>query len=199
MPARLHTLAGLTLYRRLLPRRKVILSNRPRRTAVHPPCDMPRSERCRIRGNCLDGIALPSLAQAPVAGGAPAAGRAAPASGGSSGRSEPSNGLEPFRRPLAGLGERSKAVSEALRTVARAWASGKAEHGRRSGPGRQRASWGLGGPRGPSSQARAHGGRWIGFGGSLELEVAWSRLKASLARPRCFCDWHGRGGRAKPS
>ena len=31
---------------------------------------MPRSERCRIRGNCLDGIALPSLAQASVAGGA---------------------------------------------------------------------------------------------------------------------------------
>jgi hypothetical protein len=31
---------------------------------------MPRSERCRIRGNCLHGIALPSLAQAPVAGGA---------------------------------------------------------------------------------------------------------------------------------
>ena len=60
-----------------------------------------------------------------AAGGA--AGRAAPASGGSSGRSEPSKGLEPFRRPLAGLGERSKAVSEALRTVARAWASDKAE------------------------------------------------------------------------
>jgi hypothetical protein len=39
-----------------------------------------------------------SLAQAPAAGGAPAAGRPAPASGGSSGRSEPSNGLE--RRPL---------------------------------------------------------------------------------------------------
>jgi hypothetical protein len=58
--------------------------------------------------------------------------------GGSSGRSAPSNGLKPFRRPLAGLGERSKAVSEALRTVAKAWANW-----RRSGPGRQRASWGL--------------------------------------------------------
>jgi hypothetical protein len=43
----------------------------------------------------------------------------------SSGRSEPSNGLEPFRRPLGGLGERSKAVSEALWTVARAWATGQ--------------------------------------------------------------------------
>jgi hypothetical protein len=34
---------------------------------------MPRSERCRIRGSCLHGIALPSLTQAPVAGGAPVA------------------------------------------------------------------------------------------------------------------------------
>jgi hypothetical protein len=34
---------------------------------------MPRSERCRIRGNCLHGIALPSLAQAPAADGAPGA------------------------------------------------------------------------------------------------------------------------------
>jgi hypothetical protein len=32
---------------------------------------MPRSERGRIRGNCLDGIALLSLAQAPVAGAEP--------------------------------------------------------------------------------------------------------------------------------
>jgi hypothetical protein len=40
---------------------------RPRRTAVYPPCDMPRSERCRIRDNCLHVIALHSLAQAPVA------------------------------------------------------------------------------------------------------------------------------------
>jgi hypothetical protein len=36
---------------------------------------MPRSERCRIRGNCLHGIALPALAQAPVVDGAPGAGR----------------------------------------------------------------------------------------------------------------------------
>ena len=35
---------------------------------------MPRSERCRIRGNCVHGIALPSRAQAPVAGGAPVEG-----------------------------------------------------------------------------------------------------------------------------
>jgi hypothetical protein len=34
---------------------------------------MPRSERCRIRGNCLHGIALLSLAQGPVAAGAPGA------------------------------------------------------------------------------------------------------------------------------
>ena len=50
-----------------------------------------------------------------------------------------------------------KPVSEALRTVARAWASERT--GRRSGPGRQRASWGLGGPRGPGSQALAPSGR----------------------------------------
>jgi hypothetical protein len=64
-----------------------------------------------MRGNCLDGIALLSLAQAPVAGaalplvdfltagGAPGGPRAAHC-----GRSEPSNGLEPFRRPLGGFG-----------------------------------------------------------------------------------------------
>jgi hypothetical protein len=69
--------------------------------------------------------------------------------------SEPSNGLKPFRRLLAGLGERSKAVSEALRTVARAWARSQAvelEDDRvRAGsapPG------GLGSPRVPSSSQR---------------------------------------------
>jgi hypothetical protein len=55
--------------------------------------------------------------------------------------------LEPFRRPLAGLGGRSKAVSEALRTVARAWASDKAELEDDRGRARS-APWGLGGPRG---------------------------------------------------
>jgi hypothetical protein len=50
--------------------------------------------------------------------------------GGSWGRSEPSNGLMPFRRPLAGVGGRSKADSEALRTAARAWATDKADRGR---------------------------------------------------------------------
>lgn len=35
-------------------------------------------------------------------------------------------GLSHLRRPLAGLGERSKPVSEALTTAARAWASDKA-------------------------------------------------------------------------
>jgi hypothetical protein len=106
---------------------------------------MPRSGRCRIRGNCLDGIALLSLAQAPVAGAAPAAARASAAGGASgAGRAPPAGaapragasrrtGLSPSRRPLAVLGERSKAVSEALRTVARAWASeGRAR--RQSGP-----------------------------------------------------------------
>jgi hypothetical protein len=74
---------------------------------------MPRSERCRVRGNCLDGIALPSRGQAPAAGGPPGAGRAAPTAhrAGASRR----RGLSPSRRPL-GLGERSKAVSDSLRT-----------------------------------------------------------------------------------
>jgi hypothetical protein len=51
--------------------------------------------------------------------------------------SEPSKGLEPFRRPMVGLGERSKAVSETLRTVARAWSSdkGQALEGDRDGAG----------------------------------------------------------------
>jgi hypothetical protein len=80
-----------------------------------PPCDMPRSERGRIRGNCRQRIALPSLAQAPAAGGAPAH-RA-----GASRRT----GLSPSGDRWAGLGERSKAVSEDLRTVARAWARGR--------------------------------------------------------------------------
>ncbi len=84
LPSRQLTLAGLTLYRLLLPRGKQ--SREPPKTnrskgQAHPPCDMPRSERCRIRGNCLQGIALPSPAQAPAAGRAPGAGRAAPASG----------------------------------------------------------------------------------------------------------------------
>ena len=100
----------------------------------------------------------------------PGAGRAAPASGGPSGRSEPSKGLEPFRRPpAAGLGERSKAISEALRTVARHGpgkqrSSDKAGAGRRSWRARSVPPGGLGRPRGPSSQARVHGGRWCGFG-----------------------------------
>jgi hypothetical protein len=68
---------------------------------------------------CLPWRKLLALAERLPPAEHPGAGRAAPASGGSLGRSEPSNGLEPFRRPLAGLGERSKAVSEALRTVAR--------------------------------------------------------------------------------
>jgi hypothetical protein len=67
-----------------------------------------------------------------------------PASGGSSGRIEPSKVLEPFSDRGAG-GGRSKAVSEVLRTVARAWVGKQAVErrgrtGRRSGPGRQRAA-----------------------------------------------------------
>jgi hypothetical protein len=65
---------------------------------------VPRSERCRIQGNCADAIPGHARGQAPAAGGAPGAARTAPASGGSSGPREPSNGLEPFRRPLVGLG-----------------------------------------------------------------------------------------------
>ena len=67
---------------------------------------------------------------------------------------EASNGLEPFRRPLAGLGERSKAVSEALRTVARHGrgsrrSSDKAELEDNRGWADKRVPSGLGRPRGP--------------------------------------------------
>ena len=71
MSDRLLILAGLTLYRLLLPRWKTTqrtAQDEPQsgdNRGPHPPCDMPRSERCRIRGNCLHGIALPSMAQAP--------------------------------------------------------------------------------------------------------------------------------------
>jgi hypothetical protein len=103
--------------------------------------------------------------------------------GGSSDRSVPSNGLEPLRRPLAGLGERSKAVGEALRTVARAWASDNAEVKDDRGRGRQRASRGLGGPRGPSSQTRAHKVRRIGFGGVRRLP-SWPPAATDTMVPR---------------
>jgi hypothetical protein len=74
---------------------------------------MPRSERCRSRGNCLHGIALLALAQAPVAGGAvPASGEVLalgerPGVGRLIGRSGRRTGLSPAGdRPLGlGLGE----------------------------------------------------------------------------------------------
>src|ERR1700722_6841523 len=53
----------------------VILSNAQDEPQSIRLATLPRSERCRIRGNCVHGIALPSLAQAPVAGGAPGAAR----------------------------------------------------------------------------------------------------------------------------
>jgi hypothetical protein len=115
--------------------------NRPRRTAVR---DKPiRLATCLDRSvaasgaiasmvsPCLPSRKLLSLAerlrwggassaeQAPAAAsGAPGAGRAAPASGGSSGRAAAWG---------ASLGERSKAVSEALRTVARAWGAASSD------------------------------------------------------------------------
>ena len=107
-----------------------ILELRPRRTAVHPPCNMPLSERYRIRGNCLHGIAPLSLAQAPVAdrapaaGGAPGARRTAPASGGSSGRASRRTVLEPSGDRWR-VSQAIETISEALRTVARAWARGR--------------------------------------------------------------------------
>ena len=131
---------------------------------------MPRSERGRVRGNCLQGIALPFLAQAPAAGGAPAAGQAAPASGGRWG---------------AGLGERSKAVREALRTVTGAWA------GAGGVSGRKRASWRWAAHAGRSLAGAGFGGRWIGFGKSFGL---WSTRKASLALisgPASVFSWRG--------
>jgi hypothetical protein len=72
--------------------------------------------------------------------------------------------------PQATAGE-SKLVSEAARTAARAWARGrrvsdKARLEDDRDRGRQGASWGLGGPRGANSQARANRSRRIGFGGA---------------------------------
>ena len=129
---------------------------------------MPRSERGRIRGNCLHGIALPSLAQAPAAGGAPAAGRASAAGGAPGAGRAPGVGrlIGPERRRTgldfqAAAGRVGRAVESRQRgSEDRGEGMGERQGraGRRSGPGRQRASWGLGGPRGPSSQARAHGG-----------------------------------------
>ena len=72
----------------------------------HPPCNMARSVRRSSRGNCLHGIALPSLAQAPVEAARLAlveiaAGRAAIG---------PERAVERARAlaPLVGLGERSE-------------------------------------------------------------------------------------------
>jgi hypothetical protein len=92
----------------------------------------------------------------------------------SSGRSEPSSGLGPFRRPLAALGTRSKAVSEALRTVARAWAgAGEVE---RQGPSLEGDRGRAGSaPPGAGQPALAHRGRWIGFGVSKGFHPIASR------------------------
>ena len=81
------------------------------------------------------------------------------------GRSGPSNGLEPFRRPLAGPGERS--ARRRGSAVARGEAGGRATRraGRRPGPGRQRPSWGWAAGAGRISQARlmeAAGWVWRG-------------------------------------
>jgi hypothetical protein len=86
---------------------------------------MPRSERCRIRGNCLDRIPLPSLAQAPVARAAerlPLVERLASAAhrAGGSRRTALSPSGDRATARSAGLGDRP--AVEALRTVARAWA-----------------------------------------------------------------------------
>jgi hypothetical protein len=112
---------------------------------------MPRSERCRIRGNCLDGIALPSPAQAPVADGAPGAGQSGPRPRTAHRAGASRTGLSPSGdrwRVWAGSGP----AVEALRTAARHGREQAVERqgrtGRRSGPGRPRVSWGLGGPRG---------------------------------------------------
>jgi hypothetical protein len=142
---------------------------------------MPRSERCRIRGNCLHGIALPSRAQAPVAdrapgagrgsclgrppaagrapagGRAPGAGRAVPASGGSSGRSE---GLSPSgdRRAVESRQQGSENRSEGM--------------GERQGP-----SWKTIGGRaaraGRASQARLTEAAGFGFGGAILRAWSW--------------------------
>jgi hypothetical protein len=82
---------------------------------------MPRSERCRIRGNCAHGTPGHAWGQAPAAGGAPVAWASGPGGAAHRAGASPRTGLRP-----SGDGWRFvravKAVSEVLRTVARAWA-----------------------------------------------------------------------------
>jgi hypothetical protein len=80
---------------------------------------VPRSERGRIRGDCLHRIALLSLAQAPVAGGGPGAARAA------------------RRRAVVGAGaSRRTGLSPSGDPLGRAWASGRKPSASLSGPWR---------------------------------------------------------------
>ena len=139
---------------------------------------MPRSERCA--SGAIASTVSPCLPwRKLLSRGAPRAGRAAPASGGSSGRSEPSKGLEPFRRPLAGLGERSKAASEALRTAARAWASDKAELAD------DRGRPGSAPPRGWAARAGRARRRGLMEAAGLGLAGAWG-YGSSLEQSRGF-------------
>jgi hypothetical protein len=89
-------------------------------------------------------------------------------------------GPERAGRPLGGLGERSKAVSEALRTVARAWASDKAEREDDWCPAAARLLE-LGSPRGPRL--------W------LKPSTATARLSRQLlgVTPRARCSSGGGG------
>jgi hypothetical protein len=167
LSARQLSLAGLTA----LPASTTALEsnpkNRPRRTAVgdnrgpHPPCDMPRSERCRIRGNCLHGIALPSPAQAPAsrrapdAGGAPGDSRAARRRAAHRARASRRTGSS-LRRPLGGFGRAVESRPEGLRTVAKAWARGRRSSDKAEREDdRVRASRGAGRPGGDESLAQA--------------------------------------------
>jgi hypothetical protein len=127
---------------------------------------MPRSERCRIRGNCLQGIALLSLAQAPVADGAPAADRAARRAGASrrtglSPSGERWRGWASGRNPSARLSGRGQGMGEGSRR-----SSDKAQlEDDRPGPA-SALPGGWAARAGRGSQPRAHRGRRIGFGGA---------------------------------
>ena len=134
---------------------------------------MPRSERCRIRGNCLHGIALPSLAQAlslterlalPGQRQGHGRGQAAPASAAHRAGASRRKGLEPFRRPLGGCG---RAVETRQRGHEDSGdGMGEAAGGRATRPGCKAIGGragsappgGSGNPPGPSSQARAERG-----------------------------------------
>jgi hypothetical protein len=147
---------------------------------------MPRSERCRIRANCLQGIAAPF----PCASSCrrrkrlslderPGVGRLV----GPSGRLK---GLESFRRPGAGGWRTVKAVSEALRTVARARASDKQRPSWKTIGAGPAARLGAGAARaGRDSQAGLMEAAGLGLAGLGAIRWSLERAKARSGALKC--------------